>query len=117
MIIGTPKSLEEFRVFSRPEVDELINGAEALATSGAPLELPATVMTVTQVSRIALTVKHYRQVVQNLVESVDDALDEDVMLLPARVMNVVAEAEALLNIEPPKEQKVVVPKGRIVLPK
>ncbi len=117
MIIGTPKSLEEFRVFSRPEVDELINGAESLATSGAPLELPSTVMTVTQVSRIALTVKHYHQVAQNLVEAVLNSENEDEAETTAKVMCVVAEAEALLNIEPPKEQKVVVPKGRIVLPK
>lgn len=104
MIIGTPKSLAELPIFSKPEYDELVDGMTNLVASGTPLEVPAAIP-LNQLARMSATLKAYRGFIQK-VSQVEDGLETPE--LTDRWSALRAEAEKLLSAEPPKVSRLVV---------
>ena len=104
MLIGTPKTLAELSIFSKPEYDELVNGMTQLVASGTPLEVPAAIP-LNQLARMSATLQAYRGFIQKVVQ-VEDGLETPE--LTDRWSALRAEAEKLLSAEPPKVSRLVV---------
>jgi hypothetical protein len=110
MIIGTPKSLEEFRTFSAPELIELFNGVEGVVTSGEPITLPQGIPR-GQLARIAVTLRRYHKLAFDLdvIAAVIEAREEPEEKDMAMVLALAKNARELLNIEPPAASRIVTP--------
>ena len=108
MILGkSKKGLDDLAPFCAAELDELINGMEEVAKSGTPEAVPAAVA-VGHLARMAATLKQYRAVALKLTEiDVFSFMAEPE--LTEGLEKLQAEANALLNIEPPKRTRIVQP--------
>ena len=118
MILGTPKSLEEFQTFSAVELQELFRGMEELATSGTPLGVPGS-LAIGQLARIAITLRRYYAISVDLaaMATIMEAREEpDPIHDRAMFLGVAKRAADLIRIEPPKEQRIIVPPSRILKP-
>lgn len=113
MIIGQPKSLEEFRTLSAPELIGFFQSIEQQATSGIDMRMPVA-MPINDCARLAVTMRRYHKVAFELdallagIESEEEPLEKYEAL--------VLKLRDLLHIEPPEPPKIVQPGGHIITP-
>jgi hypothetical protein len=119
MIIGAPKSIDEFPVFADQEINELINGMENLVKSGVPGAVPAGIPIV-QLARIASTIKAYHELAKKMAAPFAGIETPGTGQMLEAIDALQEEARALVEIDPPKEQVILQPnqsaKSRIITP-